>query len=204
MLAKVETVSQRATSYFRKLFDLLQSTQVTDREGTPLSLDEGVNRAIDLILSLRSASGKVMLIGNGGSAAIASHMHNDLCKAVGVRAITFGEPPLLTALSNDHGYKCVFERPVELWANTGDLMVAISSSGRSENILRAVRASAARGCQVITLSGFSADNPLRRMGHLNLYVPSQVYGFVESVHSVLAHVLTDYAMMSRSEKGILA
>ena len=138
-----------------------------------------------------------MLIGNGGSAAIASHMQNDLCKAVGVRAMVFNEPSLLTALSNDHGYGCVFERPTELWADNGDLLLAISSSGQSENILRAVRASVAQGCQVITFSGFGADNPLRRMGHLNFYVPSQVYGYVELVHSTLAHFLTDCAMKSQ-------
>ncbi|MBT9140777.1 MAG: Phosphoheptose isomerase [Dehalococcoidia bacterium] len=197
-------VDQSVTVYFHRLSELLLSTQVTDREGVALSLNEGAKEAVDMILSVRSASGKVMLIGNGGSAAIASHMQNDLCKAVGVRAIVFNEPPLLTALSNDHGYGCVFERPVMLWANSGDLLLAISSSGQSENILRAVRASMARECQVITLSGFSVDNPLRRMGHLNFYVPSQVYGYVELVHSVLAHFLTDCAIMSRSEKEKLA
>lgn len=192
-------MNQRATSYFRKLSELLLSLQVTAGEGTVLSLDEGADKAVDLILST-SASGKVMLIGNGGSLAIASHMQNDLCKAVGVRAMVFNEPPLLTALANDHGYGCVFERPAELWSDSGDLLLAISSSGQSENILGAVRASVARGCQVITFSGFGADNPLRYMGHLNFYVPSQVYGYVELVHSALAHFLTDYAMMSRSEK----
>ena len=192
-------VNQSATAYFRKVSELLLSTQVTDRRGTVLSLDEGISRAVEMILGIKSTSRKVMLIGNGGSAAIASHMQNDLCKAVGVRAIVFNEPPLLTALSNDHGYGCVFERPVELWANAGDLLLAISSSGQSENILRAVRASVVRGCQVITLSGFSADNPLRRIGHLNFYVPSQVYGYVEAAHSVLAHFLTDCAMTSVAE-----
>lgn len=190
-------VNQSVAAYFHTVSELLLNLQVTNQHGAVLSLDEGTTRAVDMILSVRSTSGKVMLIGNGGSAAIASHMQNDLCKGVGVRAIVFSEPPLLTALSNDHGYECVFERPVELWTDTGDLLLAISSSGQSENILRAVRASLARGCQVIALSGFKADNPLRRMGHLNFYVPSQVYGYVELVHSALAHFLTDCAMMSR-------
>lgn len=191
---------QSAAAYFHKLSELLLSPQVTDGDGVVLSLDEGTSKAVDMILSVGSASRKVMLIGNGGSAAIASHMQSDLCKAVGVRAVVFNEIPLLTALSNDHGYGCVFERPIELWANAGDLLLAISSSGQSENILRAVQASVARGCQVITLSGLSAANPLRRMGHLNFYVPSQAYGYVELAHSALAHFLTDCAMMSRSEK----
>ena len=191
--------NQSAAAYFHKLSELLLSLQVTDQKGVVFSLDAGVSRAVGMILSVESASRKIMLIGNGGSAAIASHMQNDLCKAVGVRAMVFTEPPLLTALSNDHGYGCIFERPVELWANRGDLLFAISSSGQSENILRAARAAVARGCQIITLSGFSADNPLRRLGDVNFYVPSQAYGCVEAAHSVLAHFLTDSAMMSVAE-----
>lgn len=139
-----------------------------------------------------------MLIGNGGSAAITSHMRNDLCKAIGIRAMVLNDPPLLTALSNDHGYTCAFERSVELWANSGDLLLAISSSGQSESILRAGQAAVAQGCQIITLSGFQADNPLRYMAHLNYYAPSQVYGYVELAHSVLAHLMTDRALMTLS------
>ena len=189
-------INQTGTEYFTALSDLLRSVQATDNRGVLLPLDEGAKRAVNLILSVRAESGKVMLIGNGGSAAIASHMHNDLCKAANVRALVFSEPPLLTALSNDDGYGSVFERPVELWAMPGDVLLAISSSGRSENILRAVRKSTERRCEVITLSGFDADNPLRRMCVINFYVPSRVYGHVEVVHSALAHYLTDSAMMS--------
>jgi D-sedoheptulose 7-phosphate isomerase len=192
-------MDKRATSYFKHVYDLLLGVQVTDGHGAVLSLDEGTSKAVEMILSVKSDSGKVMLIGNGGSAAIASHMQCDLCNSVGVRAMVFYETPLLTALSNDHGYGHVFEPPLELWADAGDLMVAISSSGQSENILRAVQAAAAQGCQIITLSGFSADNPLRRMGLLNFYIPSQAYGYVELVHSLLTHFLTDCAMMSQSQ-----
>jgi D-sedoheptulose 7-phosphate isomerase len=194
-------MNKRATSYFKQVYDLLLGVQVTDGQGAVLSLDEGASKAVEMILSVESDSGKVILIGNGGSAAIASHMQCDLCNAVGVRAMVFYEPPLLTALSNDQGYGRVFEPPVELWADAGDLLVAISSSGQSENILRAVQAAAAQGCQIITLSGFSADNPLRRTGLLNFYIPSQAYGYVELVHSVLTHFLTDCAVMTRSQTG---
>jgi len=194
-------MNQKATSYFKNLNDLLLRAQVTDGHGAVLSLDEGASKAVEIILSVESGSGKVMVIGNGGSAAIASHMKSDLCRSVGVRAVTFSEAPLLTALANDYGYGCVFERSVKLWAGTGDLLVAISSSGQSENILRAVEAAAAQGCQIITLSGFRADNPLRRLGGLNFYIPSQDYGYVELAHSALTHFLTDCATMSLSQAG---
>lgn len=191
----------QASAYFQDLSGLLLQTEVTDQEGVRLSLDEGIDRAVEMTLETGAADRKIMLIGNGGSAAIASHIHNDLCKAVGVRALVFNEQPLLTALSNDIGYGCVFERPIELWANAGDLLLAISSSGNSENIIRGAKAALAQGCQVITLSGFKADNQLRQIGSLNFYLPATVYGFVETGHMALAHCITDYAMRSRQQEG---
>lgn len=176
------------------------NTQITDQRGQGGSFDEGTHNAVELILSVKSASGKAMVIGNGGSAAIASHVQNDLCKAVGLRAVGMYEVPLLTALSNDFSYEDVFEREIEFWADKGDLLIAISSSGRSENILRAVRTALRHECSVITLSGFHADNPLRRMGHLNFYVPADTYGYVETAHAVLTHLFTDYAMQLQSSQ----
>lgn len=189
-----------ATAYLGQVSDLLKSIQATDRQGTVLSLDAGVERAVAIILSIKANSGKAMVIGNGGSAAIASHMQSDLCQPVGLRAMVFTETPLLTALSNDHGYNYAFEQALELWADAGDLLIAISSSGQSESIIRAVQAAAARKCRIITLSGFNADNQLRGLGEMNFYVSSAEYGYVESVHSVLTHLLTDYAVSARAEE----
>jgi D-sedoheptulose 7-phosphate isomerase len=169
------------------------SMEVTDSFGASLSLEEGAERAISMVLETRAASGKVMLAGNGGSSAIVSHVQNDLCKAVGVRALVFTEQPLLTALANDDGYGSVFEMPIELWAEPGDLLMTVSSSGKSENIVRAQKASSALSCRIITLSGFSPDNPSRKIGDLNFYVPSDLYGFVETAHSALLHFVTDRA-----------
>lgn len=188
-------MDQNSAGYLKKLFELLQNLEVTDREGIVSSLDEVTDKVAAWIDSLRLASGKVMAIGNGGSASIASHMQNDLSKGVDVRAMVFYEAPLLTAISNDLSFQEIFERPIEQWAQPRDLLFAISSSGQSENILRGVRAALAKGCQVVTLSGFKPDNPLRRMGHFNLYVPAQIYGYVEAAHSVLAHFLTDGALI---------
>lgn len=170
--------NQSATCFFHKMSELLLGLQVTDRQGIALSLDEGVNKAVSLILSARSASGKAMLIGNGGSAAIASHMHCDLCNGVRMKSMVFTESPLLTALSNDFGYDTAFERSMHLWAEQGDLALAISSSGHSQNILRAVTVATKRDCNIITFSGFKSDNPLRSLGHINLYISSEEYGYV--------------------------
>lgn len=174
---------------------LLESMQASDADD-PLDLEDGVRRAVDRILAVK-APNKVMLVGNGGSAAIARHMHNDLVKCVGVRAQVFFDVPLLTAITNDDGYEQVFEQPIRQWTDPGDVLVAISSSGRSENILRAARAAREAGADVIAISGFDADNPLRAMGSPSFWVDSHDYGAVESSHTILTHYLTDRAAARR-------
>ncbi|GAB5543218.1 MAG: hypothetical protein SangKO_029780 [Sandaracinaceae bacterium] len=174
---------------------LLESMQASDADD-PLDLEDGVRRAVDRILAVKTPN-KVMLVGNGGSAAIARHMHNDLVKCVGVRAQVFYDVPLLTAITNDDGYEQVFEQPIRQWTDPGDVLVAISSSGRSENILRAARAAREAGADVIAISGFDADNPLRAMGSPSFWVDSHDYGAVESSHTILTHYLTDRAAARR-------
>ena len=191
-----------ASEYFRQISRLLSNLEVTDRLGMVLSLDKGVSAAVGRIVQLRATQRKAIVMGNGGSAAIASHMHNDLCKAVGVRSLVFHEAPLLTALSNDNGYGCAFARLVGLWADSDDLLIAISSSGASENMLCAAEEAVSKQCGVITISGFGAENPLRKMGDLNFYVPAQAYGLVETVHAVLTHLLTDNAMVGKRGIGL--
>lgn len=194
---------ESAVAYFRELADLLTGMHVTDEFGNSLELDDAARAAADDLLAVRRTRRKVMLTGNGGSAAIVSHIQNDLCKAVGVRAMVFNEPALLSALANDEGYERVFEIPVALWAEPDDLLIAISSSGRSTSITRAVDEARGRGCRVMTLSGFSAANPLRTMGHLNFFVQSNSYGFVEMAHATLAHYISDRAMaLVAAERGL--
>ncbi len=196
-----DTVSKLgATAYLQDLTRILLGTSVTDARGAELLLDAAIDRASDLVWSRRTGSAKVMLVGNGGSAAIVSHAQNDLCKMIGARAMVFHETSYLTALANDDGYETAFETNVRLWAARGDMLVAVSSSGRSENILRAVRAARDAGCEVATFSGFKPDNPLRGMGDLNFYVKSGEYGFVEVSHMALLHLLTDLTAR-RLKKG---
>lgn len=186
-------MSLKASEYFQELLDLALGTQVTDGKGNAMSLDQGAEAAINMLLDVRKEARKVMLVGNGGSAALVSHMQNDICKAVDTRGLVFTEQPLLMALSNDEGYEVVFERPIRLWAEPGDLLIAVSSSGKSPNILGGAKAAAETGCRIMTLTGFGADNPLRRMGGLNFYVSSDVYGYVETAHAALTHFVTDRA-----------
>jgi D-sedoheptulose 7-phosphate isomerase len=202
-------VIEEPSGYFGQLAQAVAHTEFTDGHGSPLSSAEGFSR-VDALLGRyvlpRSDGrpgrnrGKVMLVGNGGSAAIASHIQNDLSKTLNVRALVFNDVPLLTALANDLDYDAAFEHGAALWSEIGDLMFAISSSGRSTNIVRAARAAAALGCRVVTLTGFGADNPLRQAGEINLYVPSDSYGHVEVAHLALLHCFTD-RLTSKSMAG---
>jgi D-sedoheptulose 7-phosphate isomerase len=186
-------VEGSALGYFDRIGRLLASMEATDAQALPLAVDRAADQAVERILAVGGAGRCVVLIGNGGSASIAGHVQMDLCNRVGVRAHVFNDSPVLTALANDHGYEAAFELLVRLWLRPGDCLVAISSSGQSENILRSVRAARSRESAVLTLSGFRPDNPLRRLGDINFYVASTEYGKVEVAHHALAHFLTDRA-----------
>lgn len=137
--------------------------------------------------------GKLMFIGNGGSAAIAGHMALDFSNAGQLKSVCFNDGPLLTCLANDYSYENVFRRAIEMYADPNDMLIAISSSGQSENIVKGVLAAKEKGCKVITLSGFSTDNSLAKLGDLNIYVPISRphYGPVEVSHYIILHFLLD-------------
>ena len=139
-MKRANLINQSASDYLINISALLVNTAVTDERGTAFSLDKGVEKAVAIISSVRTKEGKAMVIGNGGSAAIASHMQSDLCRSVRLRAQTFTQPPLLTTICNDCGYDSAFEHAVSMWADENDLLIAVNSSGQSENILRATKA----------------------------------------------------------------
>lgn len=181
----------------RKAFETLEEfqpvvlrTRVTAGKHV-IQLKEGLSTAVRSIQQIERKGNKVVLIGNGGSAAIASHQAIDLWKNGGIRATAFNDASLLTCISNDLGYENVFAKPIEMFCDKGDLCLAISSSGKSPNILNAVAHARAVGCGVITFSGFDTDNPLSTLGDLNFYVPSHRYGTVEVGHLLLIHSFID-------------
>ena len=131
-------------------------------------------------------SGKILLCGNGGSAAVAIHIGNDLVKQ-GKSAFALHDPAVTSCLANDEGWERVFSDQILAHAKQQDIVVTISSSGRSLNILQASYAAKEKGAQLITLSGFEATNPLRSMGDHNYYVPSFNYGIVEVAHLAILH-----------------
>jgi D-sedoheptulose 7-phosphate isomerase len=183
-----------AESYYKNLFDRISSIRVTNKNAEELPFPQGIEMVGGLIMSQTGSGRKIIFIGNGGSAAIAGHMAIDFWKNGGMKAISFNDGPLLTCIGNDYGYKHVFEKPIEMFADPGDVLVAISSSGKSENILLGVQVARAKKCQVVTLSGFDENNPLSALGEYNFYVPSRSYGAVEVIHHSICHCVIDTIM----------
>ena len=184
-------MKNKIKDYHRRFIDLINSIEVTDKSGKHLDFYAGIELACSAIRKNSRAGGKVFFIGNGGSAAIASHMAIDFWKNLKIEALSFSDSSLLTCISNDFGYDYVFAKPIEFFAGKKDTLVSISSSGKSQNILKAVSSAKRKGAGVITLSGFDKNNPLRRQGMYNFYVRSSEYGLVEVGHQYVCHYIAD-------------
>jgi D-sedoheptulose 7-phosphate isomerase len=180
--------------YFETLADVLRKAEVTDAEAKTLPLEQGCNWVRETAHQAHEAGNKIIFVGNGGSAGIASHLAIDFSKNGGLRSLAFNDPAALTCLGNDLGYENVFAKQIEFHSRPGDLLIAISSSGQSANILGAVRAARANECQVATFSGFSENNALRRTGDVNFFIRAREYGFVEVAHLALCHAVLDIDM----------
>jgi len=180
--------------YFARLTDIFSKIEADSARTGKIPVEQAVSAIIGRIRGAANSGNKVMIVGNGGSASIASHIATDLLKNVKISALAFNDASLLTCLSNDLGYEQVFSKPVEMLAKKDDILFCISSSGCSKNILNAASSAKKAGCFIVTLSGFGADNPLRKMGDINFYVPSRSYGHVEIIHLAICHAIVDKLM----------
>ena len=163
----------------------------TNSSGELLSSHSGLSSWCDLALETHGREGCIFLVGNGASSSMCSHFAADLIKNARLPACVFTDAALLTCVGNDISYEQVFAEPLRRVALARDLLLAISSSGASPNILAAIRAGREAGMTVVTLTGMAADNPARQMGDLNIHVPAQTYALVETVHAALLHIWVD-------------
>jgi len=173
--------------YVSAISACLAGLSVWDAQGQSVDVDEAYTQWVQWTLTLRRSRGIVYLVGNGASASMASHMAADLAKNGRLHTEVLTDPALITALANDIDYESVYAEPLSIRAREGDMLVAISSSGRSPNILKAVAEAKRHGMRVVTLSAMREDNPLRRSGTLNFYVPAETYGGAESAHAAVLH-----------------
>ena len=146
----------------------------------------------EALVEAHSKGNKGMIFGNGGSAAIASHFSVDLTKNASVRCINYNESDLITCFSNDYGFENWIAKAIEFYGDEGDVLIAISSSGKSQNMINATSAAKTKKfSKVITFSGFQEDNPLSKSGDINLWVDSKAYNFVENLHQVWLLAIVD-------------
>lgn len=183
--------------YLKSLKSTLSSVEVTDRSNEKLSIDQGIAQLCKFSQEVLEYRGKQFLCGNGASAAFSTHMALDWSKNARVPTFSFGDAALLTANANDLGVTEMFAAAIRFYAGDGDLLVTISSSGNSPNILRAIEVARSLSLKVVTISGLRPDNACRALGDLNFYFPAKTYGIVECSHQVLLHIWLDSFMQVR-------
>lgn len=180
-------------SYFKEVHEGLKKTRVTDFDGNELSFDDGIELWASAARRVQAETGGLIFFcGNGASCSMAEHMSHDWFQNAVVNTQTCSETSHITAISNDISYEDVFAYRIERILSDKDILVTISSSGNSPNILKAIEAARKRETYIITLSGKKEDNKSGKMGDLNFYVPLDTYGLVESAHAVLLHTALDY------------
>jgi len=145
-----------------------------------------------IFITTKKNKKKILIFGNGGSAAIASHFSVDLTKNAKIRCTNYNEPDLITCFSNDFGYERWVEMAIKYYGNKGDVLIVISSSGKSKNMINAsIAARKKKFSKIITLTGHSVNNPVKKLGDINLWVNSKAYNYVENIHQFWLLSLVD-------------
>ena len=154
--------------------------------------EENLNDIVSLINETSSNGKKVIIVGNGGSAAMASHVSVDLTKNAGIRCINFNEADLITCFANDYGYENWLYQALKSYSKKKDLVILVSSSGQSLNMINAAKYCNQKKINLITFSGFSQKNKLRKLGKVNFWCDSKSYNKVEMTHHVWLLMIVDY------------
>lgn len=183
--------------YINELITMLEHTEIwinASQISKRRNYDEGFPLLVDIFTRHKEKNTQLFFMGNGGSSAIASHMTADFMKNGGMNTYSLYDNAVTTCMGNDYGYEYIFSKPMEFLVKKGDLVVAISSSGNSRNILNAIETADKKGAEIITFTGFEPDNMAKQMGSINVYVPSRKYGIVESIHNLILQQIVDMIM----------
>ena len=145
-----------------------------------------------IFITTKKNKKKILIFGNGGSAAIASHFSVDLTKNAKIRCTNYNETDLITCFSNDFGYERWVEMAIKYYGNKGDVLIVFSSSVKSKNMINAcIAARKKKFSKIITLTGHSINNPVKKLGYINLWVNSKAYNYVENIHQFWLLSLVD-------------
>ena len=155
--------------------------------------DEKIIRSSNLFKKIAKKKNKIIIAGNGGSAAIASHFAVDLSKNAGLRAVNFNDADLITCLSNDYGYEKWIESALKLYADKNDLVILVSSSGTSKNHIIAAKYLIKKKISLVTLTGKSKNNPLKKINKngINFWINSNSYNLIEIFHLYILLSIVD-------------
>jgi D-sedoheptulose 7-phosphate isomerase len=152
----------------------------------------------EMIVKVNQVGKKVIIAGNGGSSSIAGHCALDFSKNAKIRAISFNAADLVTCLANDYGYSQWLAKAIDIYGDEGDLIILISSSGKSENMLQAAHLAKSKNMSVVTFTGFDANNPLKQTGDLNFWLDSSAYNIIEMTHQMWLLAVCD-AIIGKAE-----
>ena len=159
---------------------------------------EKIITAKNTLVQAKKNNAKIMIFGNGGSAAIASHVSVDLTKSANIRSVNFNEADLITCFANDYGYERWIEKAIDFYADDKDILILISSSGKSQNMINACKAARNKKIsKIITFTGHNKDNPLSKLGDINFWINSKAYNFVENTHQVWLLTIVDLIIGKR-------
>lgn len=160
--------------YFKNYIHLLSSDQS----------EKKIKLIVKILKKLQKDNKKLLIFGNGASSTIASHASIDFTKQAKLTALTFHDPALLTAFSNDYGFKNAFKEIIKAYFQKGDVIIFISVSGESKNIIEAVKYAKKNGLLTIGFSGKTKKNKLRSFVDYSFWVNSRAYNIVENIHSI--------------------
>ena len=148
-------------------------------------------KKVTYLIKNHSAKNKIIICGNGGSSSIASHIATDMTKILNKKTLTFADDNLITCYANDYGYENWILELMKVNLESKDLVILISSSGMSKNIINAAKFIKSNKNKLITLTGFSKNNKLKKYGDVNVWVDSKKYNIVEMVHHIFLVAIID-------------
>jgi D-sedoheptulose 7-phosphate isomerase len=181
-------------NYISSIHNLLKDS-LCNEEGKEVGISTFMNSISELTSQTKRLSGRIFFVGNGASAAFSNHMALDWSKNGKVNSYALSDSALLTALANDYSYQQAFVEYLKIEKCTkNDLVVTISSSGNSPNIVSTLEYCKNEGTTTIGLSGLKADNSTRKLANFSLYVPAKTYGMVECIHQIFLHMWLDKYM----------
>lgn len=177
--------------YRNDLNEAMNKIIVTNGKNIGIEINKALEQWVTQSEEIRKKNGTFFFCGNGASATIAEHLSHDCFQNADFMTYTCSETSHITAISNDISYEDVFAYRIGKMLCGNDMLITISSSGNSSNIIKAIQTAKEKDVFVVTLSGKDSDNRSRKLGNLNFYVPLATYGMVESAHAMLMHIWLD-------------